>query len=68
MFVVTVEQTVPYIRYNLSGGETPEAADKAGIAEAPKAGDATKTIELKYPIKDGESTKFFKVTRDPISK
>ena len=68
MFVVTVEQTVPYIRYNLSGGETPEAADKAGIAEAPKAGDAKQTIELKYPIKDGESVKFFKVTRDPISK
>lgn len=68
MFVVTVEQTVPYIRYNLAGGETPEAADKVGIAEAPKAGDATKTIELKYPIKDGESVKFFKVTRDPITK
>ena len=68
MFVVTVEQTVPYIRYNLAGGATPEAADKVGIAEAPKAGDATKTIELKYPIKDGESTKFFKVTRDPITK
>ena len=68
MFVVTVEQTVPFIRYNLAGGETPAAADKAGIAEAPKAGDATQTIELKYPIKEGESVKFFKVTRDPISK
>ena len=68
MFVVTVEQTVPYIRYNLAGGETPEAADKAGIAEAPKAGDAKQTIELKYPIKAGENVKFFKVTRDPISK
>lgn len=68
MFVVTVEQTVPYIRYNLAGGETPEAADKVGIAEAPKAGDTKKTIELKYPIKDGESVKFFKVTRDPITK
>ena len=68
MFVVTVEQTSPCIRYNLAGGETPAANDKAGIAEAPKAGDATKTIELKYPIKDGESVKFFKVTRDPISK
>ena len=68
MFVVTVEQTVPYVRYNLAGGETPAANDKAGIAEAPKAGDATKTIELKYPIKEGESVKFFKVTRDPISK
>ena len=68
MFVVTVEQTVPFIRYNLAGGETPAAEDKAGIAEAPKAGDATQTIELKYPIKDGESVKFFKVTRDPISK
>lgn len=68
MFVVTVEQTVPFIRYNLSGGDTPEAADKAGIAEAPKAGDAKQTIELKYPIKAGEDVKFFKVTRDPISK
>ena len=68
MFVVTVEQTVPYVHYNLAGGETPAANDKAGIAEAPKAGDATKTIELKYPIKEGESVKFFKVTRDPISK
>ena len=68
MFVVTVEQTVPYIRYNLAGGATPAADDKAGIAEAPKAGDAKQTIELKYPIKEGENVKFFKVTRDPISK
>ena len=67
-FVVTVEQTVPAIRYNLSGGETPAADDVAGIAAAPKAGDAKQTIELKYPIKEGESVKFFKVTRDPISK
>lgn len=68
MFVVTVEQTSPAIRYNLSGGETPSADEKAGIAEAAKAGDAKQTIELKYPIKDGENVKFFKVTRDPISK
>lgn len=68
VFIVTVEQTVPFIRYNLAGGETPAATDKAGIAEAPKAGNATQTIELKYPIKEGESVKFFKVTRDPISK
>ena len=67
-FVVTVEQTTPSLRYNLAVGDTPAADGKTAVAEAPKAGDVKQTIELKYPIKDGEGAKFFKVVRDPIAK
>lgn len=63
---LTVENTVPYLQYNVATGAKPGEVANRQAAEAPKGGDATKPIELKVPLtKDGQ---FFKVNRNGLAK
>ena len=55
---ITVESTVPYLKYNVVGGDTP-ADVEVEAASAPKSGDATQEIIFIAPA-DGDSG-FFRV-------
>lgn len=61
---LTVENTVPYLQYNIAAGGKPDSLVNTKAAEAPKGGDAAKAIELKVPLTDG--AKFFKVNRNTL--
>ena len=61
---LTVEDTVPYLQYNVAAGAQPDALANKQAAEAPKGGDAAKAIELKVPLAEG--AKFFKVNRNAL--
>lgn len=54
---ITVERTVPYLKYNLTAGDTP--AELGETADAPKSGDATENLIFIAPA-DGDSG-FFSV-------
>lgn len=60
---ITVAQTVPVLKYNLTAGAD-VAANANGKAAEAKAGNATSTIVLEAPVSGGQQ--FFKVVRDPI--
>ena len=63
---LTVENTVPYLQYNVATGAKPGEMANKQAAEAPKGGDAGKAIELKVPLT--EANKFFKVNRNGLTK
>lgn len=63
---LTVENTVPYLQYNVATGSKPGEMANRQAAEAPKGGDAAKAIELKVPLT--EANKFFKVNRNGLAK
>ena len=59
---VTVENTVPYLRYNLAAGTDPANLGEAKAAEHPVSGKAGDEIILVTPAKAGGA--FFRVNRD----
>lgn len=62
---LTVAGTMPYLKYNVAAGAKPGEVNNVKAAAEPKAGDATKEIELKVPLtKDG---KFFKINRHGLN-
>lgn len=61
--VLTVDDTVPYVTYDLVGAETPSgfASVASPVAREKKDGDATRTITLEADA--GAKARFFKVVR-----
>lgn len=59
---VTVENTVPYLQYNLDAGSTPAKLDESKAANNPVNGKVDGDIILVTPVKDGGS--FFRVNRN----
>lgn len=59
---VTVENTVPYLRYNLAAGTDPANLGEANAAEHPVSGKVGEEIILVTPAKAGGA--FFRVNRD----
>ena len=65
-FILKVKGTAAYLRYNIAGGETPDAIGGAGAAEAPADGAASEDdeIELKVAVDPAAPSGFFKVIRN----
>ena len=59
---MTVENTVPYLRYNLAAGTDPANLGEAKAAKNPVSGKADDEIILVTPAKAGGA--FFRVNRD----
>ena len=61
---IEVENTVPYITYDVAAGDQPAADSfENGKAEAPKNGKATKTETITLVVPKAEGAQFFKVNR-----
>jgi len=65
-FILTVKGTAAYLRYNIAGGETPDAIGTEGEAESAKDGAANEDaeIELKVAVDPAAPSGFFKVIRN----
>ncbi len=64
--ILTVKGTAAYLRYNIAGGETPDAIGSEGkaAAAADGAADEDTEIELKVPVDANAKSGFFKVIRN----
>lgn len=59
---ITVADTVPELRYTVTGGETPSTIDKNDLVSGIN-GSANGEITLVVPSEDAKDCRFFKVTR-----
>ena len=64
--VLAVKGTAAFLRYNVAGGETPDAIGTEGQAAAPADGasSADAEIELRVPVDPNAKSGFFKVIRN----
>jgi len=64
MLKLKVKKTVPYLRYNVAGGATPQQIDADHIAEQGANGAATADEEVELLVPMDGSNGFFKVIRN----
>ena len=64
MLKLKVKNTVPYLRYNVAGGETPQTVDVDHVAVEGANGAATKNDEVELLVPATGSGAFFKVIRN----
>ena len=64
MLKLKVKNTVPYLRYNVSGGETPQTVDVDHVAVEGANGASTKDGEVELLVPAAGSGAFFKVIRN----
>ena len=64
MLKLKVKNTVPYLRYNVAGGETPQKVDIDHVAVEGANGAATKDGEVELFVPATGSGAFFKVIRN----
>ena len=64
MLKLKVKNTVPYLRYNVAGGETPATVDVDHVAAEGANGAATKDGEVELLVPATGSGAFFKVIRN----